>query len=114
MCTTNNLQVGSRDLNSGPFVCMKKTLLTGSSPQPQEGVQCKQRCHLDTQTDISYLPTLVSLFLLVELSGGCGWNLSAEMHAGFRLTGFSLMFFEVKIALNGMRKIYFTYWFRWS
>lgn len=56
------------------------------------------------QTDISYLPTLDSLLSLIELSEGCGWNLSAETYNGFRLPGFSLMFFEVKIALNGQGK----------
>lgn len=56
------------------------------------------------QTDISYLPTLDSLLSLAELSAGCGWNLSAETYTGFRLPGSSLMFFEVKIALNGREK----------
>lgn len=55
------------------------------------------------QTDISYLPTLDSLSL-IEQTEGCGWNLSAETYNGFRLPGFSLMFFEVKIALNGQEK----------
>lgn len=56
------------------------------------------------QTDISYLPTLDSLLSLAGLSEGCGWNLSAETYTGFRLPGSSLMFFEVKIALNGQEK----------
>lgn len=75
MCTTNNLQVGSRDLNSGPFVCMKKTLLTVSSPQPQEGVQCKQRCHLDA-TDWYFLPSHSCLFIF---TGGTIWRLWLEL-----------------------------------
>lgn len=117
--TPAQLQMRSRDeLRSSSMHRYYMTDLSHSYSSGIEGkltgVQYNEDVTWMPQTDVSYLPMPDSLSLLVGLSGCCGRNFASQAPFRFWLTWFSLMFFEVKIALNGMRKIYFTYLFWWS